>query len=176
MSKIDELIYSLNSIARSGWMIKGIEPCKAETVSQHLFASSLIALEISSKLNNVDKYKAASIALIHDIGEAIIGDISKTANIDKSKSEKDAINSLDINNEIKKLYYEFESSNTIEGIIAKISDLLSTYIISLKYEREGYNVNSIKDNVKEEIINLSKKYNLENIIIDFLKGLDKTNK
>ena len=172
MNKISELIYSLNSIARSGWMIKGVEACKAETVSQHLFASSLIALELSSKLNSIDKYKAASIALIHDIGEAIIGDISKTANLDKSKSEKEAINSLDLNKEIKELYNEYESGNTIEGVIAKISDLLSTYIISLKYEREGYNVNGIKDNVMEEIIKLSKKYNLDNIIKDFLKNLE----
>jgi hypothetical protein len=57
MVKINELIYSLNSIARSGWMIKGVEPCKAETVSQHLFASALIALEISSSLENVDNIK-----------------------------------------------------------------------------------------------------------------------
>ncbi len=155
-------------------MIKGVDACKAETVSQHLFASSLIALEISSKLNNIDKYKAASIALIHDIGEAIIGDISKTANVDKSNSEKEAINSLNLNNEIKKLYNEYESGSTIEGVIAKISDLLSTYIISLKYEREGYKVNEIKDNVKEEIIRLSKRYKIDNIIIDFLKNIEQS--
>ncbi|MFP3144413.1 MAG: HD domain-containing protein [Caldisphaera sp.] len=172
MVKINELIYSLNSIARSGWMIKGVEPCKAETVSQHLFASALIALEISSSLENVDKYKAASIALIHDIGESIIGDISKTASVNKSKTEKEAIEKIDVNKDIKQLYTLYESGNTLEGIIAKISDLLSTYLISLKYEKEGYNVREIKNNVREQIILLSKKYNIENNVIKFLKKIE----
>ncbi|WP_292319509.1 HD family hydrolase [Caldisphaera sp.] len=172
MNKINELIYSLNSIARSGWMINGVEPCKAETVSQHLFASALIALELSSSLNNADKYKAASIALIHDIGESIIGDISKSANIDKSKSEKEAIEKLDLNKDIKQLYMLYESEDTLEGIIAKISDLLSTYLISLKYEKEGYNVKDIKNNVKEQIILLSKKHNIEKNVTEFLKRIE----
>jgi hypothetical protein len=62
-----------------------------------------------------------------------------------------------VNKDIKQLYTLYESGNTLEGIIAKISDLLSTYLISLKYEKEGYNVREIKNNVREQIILLSKK-------------------
>ncbi|MGC8566560.1 MAG: HD domain-containing protein [Caldisphaera sp.] len=171
MKNIKDIVYSLNSLARTGWMLSGVCPACSETVSMHSFASSLIALELSLKFDDVNPYEAASIALIHDIGEATIGDITKGIDLDKKEVENEAINNLNISNLIKELYFRYSERKTKEAIIAKISDLIATYLVALKYEKEGFNIDQIKDSTYNEIINISRQNNIEVKVKNFLSDL-----
>jgi len=61
---------------------QGVPCALAETVAEHSYLASLIALDLSSRLKsrgiNIDPLKTASLALVHDVAEAFIGDIAKT--------------------------------------------------------------------------------------------------
>lgn len=49
----------------------------AETVAEHTFLTAYICIELSSRIQDVDVGKAVLYSLIHDIGEAFMGDITK---------------------------------------------------------------------------------------------------
>jgi len=142
MGRLEELINSLDSLARTGWMLRGVPSTIAETVSQHLFASSLIALELGLRLKSagvsIDPMKTAILALVHDLAESRIGDIAKTSGIDKASVELEAFNRLPVHERIKELYMEFEDSTTMEARIARIAELTATLLKAREYKRLGY--------------------------------------
>ncbi|MEB3779352.1 MAG: HD family hydrolase [Desulfurococcales archaeon] len=149
MKGLVDLLDSLNSLVRTGWMLRGVPPSITESVSEHSYNAALIALILGLHAKNkgldIDPYKVAVIALIHDIGEGYIGDISKTARIDecKSKAERRAIEDSLLPRHIKELYYEFENKKSIEALLAKISEQLATLIKAYKYKLLGFRVDDI---------------------------------
>jgi len=171
MKRIDEILYSLNSLARTGWMLSGVEPCKAESVSMHSFASAIMALSLSSYIEGIDPYKATSIALIHDLGESVIGDIAKSSNVKKNSAELEAFEKLDIDALIKDLYKEYRNLSSKEAIVAKIADLIATYIIAKKYKKEGYDVGEIEASTLKELRKMIELNKLEKNVNDFLLAI-----
>jgi len=137
---IVDVISVLNTLARTGWMLRGVPSQLAETVAEHLFASAVIALEAGYRLKkdgvDVDPYKAAAIALAHDMGEALIGDIAKVSGIDKSGVEEEAVSR--IGGWVEKLYKEFEHGSSIEAKIARASELAATVLRARSYMNLGF--------------------------------------
>ncbi len=169
------ILKAATALVRTGWMLRGVPPAIGETVADHSFAAALIALELGFRLQrkgfNVDPYRAASIALVHDIGETIIGDIPRVSGIprrEKAYAEARAVESLGIDDNIKNLYREFEEERTLEARIARLSELLSTYLRGLEYEELGYDVRDIIDNMKNEIIEIAGRLGVEEYINDML--------
>lgn len=156
--KFRKLIHGLNNLARSGWMIRGIPPSSAETVSQHIFTTSLLTLLIAEKItgNNqsINVYRAVAIALIHDILEGFTGDISSPIKeiypdlrekLDEKVLEK--INS----NIIHELYREYLRQESIEAKIVKLCDYLATYLQAKYYYELGFHVEDIMENTMKRI-------------------------
>lgn len=167
--KIGRIVKALNNLARTGWMLRGIPPSNAETVSQHLYSASLISLVLSSKLKekniDVDPYKAVSITLIHDLAEAFYGDIV-TPFSDKYLRSKENIEASIIEKEvscrnIRELYMEFIKQKSLEAKIAKLSDLLSTYIQARIYMQDGYDVKDILENVEKKIRKIASEIGID---------------
>lgn len=142
--RLPDVIAALNSLSRTGWMLRGVPSSLAESVSQHSFASALIAAEVAS-LAGLDPFKAAFIALVHDIGESVIGDISRSANIKKEKevAERRAIEGLEISYLIKASAIEYAEGNTPEAQAAKVGDLVATMLQGRYYEAFGFRVSDI---------------------------------
>ncbi len=65
-------IRKLKEIERSGWVVSGVK--KPESVADHSFGVALLVM-LLGKNKNIDLEKALKMALIHDLGEAITGDI-----------------------------------------------------------------------------------------------------
>ncbi|MEB3774390.1 MAG: HD domain-containing protein [Desulfurococcales archaeon] len=134
------IITALSSLARTGWMLRGVPSTLAETVAEHLFASAVIALEAGYRLKDegveVDPHKAAAIALAHDMGEALIGDIAKVSGIDKTRVEEEAV--ARISGWVEQLYKEFEHGSSIEARIARASELAATILRARRYMTEGF--------------------------------------
>ncbi|MEB3757826.1 MAG: HD domain-containing protein, partial [Desulfurococcales archaeon] len=102
---------SLKWLARTGWMQRGVPQSMAESVSQHSFEAALIALDIGFTLESmglsVDPFKASVLALIHDIAEAVVGDIPKWSSSrmgsSKDSLEAEAVESFSVNRGVKNL-------------------------------------------------------------------------
>lgn len=158
MRSLEEIVEALTSLSRTGWMLRGIPHTIAETVAEHSFHASLLALELSLRLRDmgyhIDPYKAAVIALVHDIGESIIGDIPRTAGIHDAKrnAEARAVSTLPIHDTIKALVSEFEELGSDEAVIARVAEMLATAAKARRYRLLGYEgVAEIEDNMVERV-------------------------
>src|ERR1035437_6817797 len=82
----------LKRTKRTGWLGKGISD--SESVADHSLSVAALSMILAPKLD-VDRDKLIKMALIHDIGESIIGDVqwyTPGKGIDKkvlAKKEKD---------------------------------------------------------------------------------------
>ncbi len=160
MRRLGEILEALDSLARTGWMLRGVPPSVAETVSSHLFKSAVIAFEVAVRLRErgvaVDPYRAAAIALFHDIGESIIGDIPRTAGIRDAKREAElrAVETLPLSPDAKNLVAEFEAGSSTEALVAKLAEHIATLVRAAWYERLGYRVGEIEDSMARGISSL----------------------
>src|SRR3990170_2892125 len=68
-----ETVGKLKATARSGWVEAGIQ--KPESVADHTFRTSIICM-IYSDLEGLDELRVLRMALIHDLPEAITGDLT----------------------------------------------------------------------------------------------------
>ncbi|MCE4610415.1 MAG: HD family hydrolase [Desulfurococcales archaeon] len=158
------------SLARTGWMLRGVPPGEAETVASHSYAAAVIAFELaveaSKKGFRVDPYKAASLALVHDLAEGVIGDISRRAGIGEAKrrAEEEAFKALGVSEEAKKLFMEFEEGSTLESRVARIAELLATYWMSLIYTCRGYDVAEIGESSWREALELASRDGIVELI------------
>lgn len=136
-------IGKLKKIKRSGWLRHKIP--SPESVADHSFRTAVLAMILAPQLG-IDVNKAAKMALIHDIGEAKIGDIvtmigTKTLpNLAaKIQQEKDAIRQIfqGIDAiEYSALFEEFEANQTPVAKFVKQIDKLEMGIQAYEYEKE----------------------------------------
>ena len=134
-------------LLRSGFVREKV--VNPESVAEHSFRTGFIAMVLSDKVgNNLNKDKLIKMALIHDIGEIITGDIvvQRGEVIDlklrDSKEEQERIGIKHIFNQIQEgnIYEEiFEEMIARKSPEAKIFwqfDKLDLAITALEYEEE----------------------------------------
>jgi putative hydrolase of HD superfamily len=170
---LERMIVASKNLVRTGWMQKGIPPAIGETVADHSFEAAVIAYYLARKLSekgiNVNPDRAAVLALFHDAGESILGDLPKwtTERVNKKDAEKEAFDEFGFG---KELFVEFKEQKTIESKIAKISDRLSTYLQSVRYMKQGYEVKEIAESYLPEIENMISYYPIS-LIKDFIENV-----
>ena len=129
---------------------------------------------LTYKNYDLDLEKVLTMALIHDFGESIIGDITPKNNHkykNKAKYEDEAIKNifskLPESSEYIELWKDFEYSRTNEGMFLKQIDKLEMALQAIKYDNEfeidlsEFLNSAIKDISTEELlqfINLAKKF------------------
>jgi putative hydrolase of HD superfamily len=159
-------------------MLRGVPHCLAESVAEHSFWAAILSLEIASQAKNkgirVDPLRAAAIALIHDMGESIIGDIAKVYGIsieEKRRAEMEAVKRLPVSGLIQELFEEFEKGSSLESKIARLSEMLATLLKALSYENKGYDVKDIRNNMLRGIRDLAEEIGITEIVRE-VSGLD----
>ncbi len=157
-----EKAVSIKSLARTGWMNRGVPPALAETVAAHTFEVSFLTLLITKALVrrgvNVDLGKALTIAIIHDIPEALAGDIvkwSKDRLRGVERLDEEALKDLGLGS-FNELLREFEEKTTLEGAIVKLADHLATMLEAKRYLGRGYDVSDIAEGCASAIKELLK--------------------
>ncbi|KAL2936156.1 HD domain-containing protein 2 [Bienertia sinuspersici] len=88
------LCQSLKKTKRAGWVKRNVE--NPESISDHMYRMGLMAL-ISADIPGVNRDKCVKIAIVHDIAEAIVGDITPSdgiSKIEKSRREKEALDEM----------------------------------------------------------------------------------
>lgn len=154
LEELWSVLRGLSSLARTGWMLRGVPHELAEPVASHSFWAAVLAHELALELRRrgarVDPERAALIALYHDMAEARIGDIAKVSGIseaEKERAERAAVESLPVSEESRSLIVEFMDRSSPEAKLAKLGETLATLLRALDYERIGFDVSDIRGNM-----------------------------
>ena len=170
----------LKTTLRTGWVRQGAGP-KIESVADHSWRISLMSMVSSSVLASsssspgdsslpmYDTNKCIKMALVHDLAEAVVGDITPHCGVtdqDKHSQELAAItemtrklclgtgtedratdvspqNTQDVGEEILELWKEYEEGITPESKLVKDMDKLEMTLQALEYENDGKNEKSL---------------------------------
>ncbi len=165
---IIEFINVLKNIPRIGWIQRGVPITLCETVAEHIFEVSSIALMLSQRLISsdiqIDVSKVLSMSIIHDWAEAITGDIPKSLSKYFPSNIKENIEMMilsdmlkDEADELRKVFSEYLERTSIEARIVKLADYLSTILQGHRYMTAGYNVNDIVNNSMSEALRIVEK-------------------
>lgn len=151
---IEGVLSACKNLVRTGWMQSGVPPVMGDTVASHSFEAAVIAYYISKKLKEmgvqINPDHASSIALFHDLGESLLGDLPKWASLrlDKREAEMEAFREIGIGEE---LFAELKGGATIEAKVAKLSDRISTSMEANRLKKRGYEVSKILETYMPEI-------------------------
>jgi len=155
-----DFVSSLNRakmIPRSGWISHGISLQDVESVADHSFSTTVLAmlladLEVANG-RRINLERVLRLALLHDLPEALTFDISKSyleylgkrGEAIKSELEQAAWKHLIKDVEkgtIRKCYdqlqSEFNAEKTIESMIVHAADRLDLILQIVEYRRRGY--------------------------------------
>ena len=148
-NKLDQVFkdfLTLKKLRRTGWQLRGIK--EGESIADHCWGVVLLTHILSSELNlKLDRGKAVSMAIAHELGETRIGDIPYTTLKyfpNKREMENAAINDIlsplsdKTKQEMVKLFNEFEDAQTLEAKFVKAIDKLEMLITAAEYENSGF--------------------------------------
>ncbi|KAL0296789.1 UNVERIFIED_CONTAM: 5'-deoxynucleotidase hdd1 [Sesamum radiatum] len=137
------LCHRLKSTKRKGWINHGIKG--PESIADHMYRMALMAL-IADDLPGVNRERCVKIAIVHDIAEAIVGDITPSDGVPKEKKSRMEQEALDEMckvlgggmraEEIKELWLEYENNSSLEANLVKDFDKVEMILQALEYETE----------------------------------------
>ncbi|KAG7368428.1 HD superfamily hydrolase [Nitzschia inconspicua] len=158
----------LKTTPRTGWVRQEAGP-RIESVADHSWRITVMAM-VAASSDNGNKYdinKCIKMALVHDLAEATVGDITPYCGVtddDKHAQELVAMTELtskltnlglsanlsngERNNdmvgaEIMDLWKEYEVGETAEAKLVKDMDKLEMILQALEYEQDGKNGKSL---------------------------------
>src|SRR5690606_22690165 len=114
-----------------------------ESISDHMYRMSLISLLLSSD-EGVDASKCMKLALVHDMAELIVGDITPLDNVpkaEKNRREKETMKHLQgllpeaAGQLLWDLWNEYEDGETKEALFVKDVDKFELLLQMVEYER-----------------------------------------
>lgn len=140
----------LKDTIRRGWEIWNIDRERVESVAEHIYGTSILAISIDSEFDlNIDIYKVVMMLVLHEIEEVKIGDITPLDKVTKEEKRRmgkqavqEILNSLSKKADYIKLIEEFEEMKTRESIFAKMCDKLEADIQCKLYcEEKSIDIN-----------------------------------
>lgn len=144
------LLERLKTTKREGWRRFGIK--HGESISDHMYRMSIITMlappSFSSRLNVPHCTK---MALIHDMAESLVGDITPKDDVEKpEKNRREAESMTFLSNgllgkvaggaqgqELKLIWEEYEKNETLESKFVHDVDKLELLLQMNEYERSG---------------------------------------
>ena len=150
LSKFFKLSGLLKNEKRKGWILKtGImEP---ESVADHTFRMTLMAMIIGD-INNLDTCKMIRMAILHDLGEAITGDLLPQEKINKKQEEENAMEQIlnllpkKISMQYSSVWRELKMGLSLEAKLVKQIDRFEMAFQALEY--------SGVSNIKNDLLRL----------------------
>lgn len=144
-------------IPRSGWISHGVSLQEVESVADHSFSTTVLAmlladLEVANG-RRINIERVLRLALLHDLPEALTFDLSKSyleylgmrGEAIKSELEQAAWKHLikgiekgAIRKRYAQLQSEFDAEETIESMIVHAADRLDILLQVVEYRRKGY--------------------------------------
>ncbi len=134
----------LKHLFRQGWLQRAVPEPRCETVAEHIFSVTLLALLLVDHLRpDLDRTRVLELALIHDLGEIHAGDITpahQVASSEKARLERDALHRLldplPQGQRYLDLWEELERQSTPEARFVREVDRLEMAVQALIYEQQ----------------------------------------
>ncbi|XP_043711473.1 5'-deoxynucleotidase HDDC2 isoform X2 [Telopea speciosissima] len=137
------LCHHLKTTKRAGWVRKGIQG--PESIADHMYRMGIMAF-IATDIPGIDRDRCIKMAIVHDIAEAIVGDITPSDGVpklEKSRREREALEYMckllgggSRANEIGELWMEYEENSSPEAKVVKDFDKVEMILQALEYESE----------------------------------------
>ncbi|CAH2050589.1 unnamed protein product, partial [Iphiclides podalirius] len=138
-----ELVGRLKHVKRTGWVICNIDDC--ESIAGHMYRMGLMTFLLTEENNptNLDRFKCLQIALVHDLAECIVGDITPHCGIspdEKHRQEDEAMKKIAeltgiAGDRMYNLYKEYENQSSPEARFAKDLDRYDMILQAFEYEK-----------------------------------------
>lgn len=134
-----ELIGRLKHMKRTGWVIRNIPD--PETIAGHMYRMAMLSFLVDSE--DLDKIKIMQMALIHDLAECIVGDITPHCGVsadEKHRREDEAMEGIcellgDKGPTILQMFREYEKQESPEAQYVKDLDRLDLIMQAYEYEK-----------------------------------------
>lgn len=122
----------LKQLFRQGWLLNGLTEDKCESVADHLFGVSILSLVIGENYySDLDVHKLLEMALVHELGEIYIGDVTPQDRIPKKikfewelKSIIEVMSKMPNGKHYVSLWKEYEEGSTPEANLLRQIDYL----------------------------------------------------
>lgn len=140
-----DLIGRLKRVKRTGWVDCGIQD--PESVADHMYRMALMVMLLPTD-PGISTSRALRMALVHDLQEALVGDItpepwSGVSKAEKHKLEVDAIERIRVMlhpapfaDELVELWEEYEAAATPEAKLVKDLDKFEMMMQAHEYEQQ----------------------------------------
>lgn len=122
---------------RKGWVLRDVQ--NPESIADHMYRMAILALTMAGS-QDIDQPRLVKMAIVHDIAEAIVGDITPVCGIsgeDKHKQELSGISEIqemlgrdtDVAAEVEELWH------ALCNWVSVLTDLCAALTISILQER-----------------------------------------
>ena len=142
----------LKKVSRSGWVRIRIK--SPESVADHTFRTALLCM-IFSSLEGLDELKMLQMALIHDLPESIVGDLTPSEKIKVDKnSEENAMKNLlaflpkAVRDKYFQVWHEYAAGETTEAKAVRQLEKLEMVLQAREYEETGVSKESLEVFIK----------------------------
>lgn len=132
----------LKDTPRAGWALRGV--ASPESVAEHSHRVALLALVLAPRAAPpLDVARCVALALVHDLAEAIVGDITPYDGVsadEKHRLEADALRHLAQlagDDSLVALWREYDAAESPEARFVKELDKLETVLQAAEYEQQG---------------------------------------
>ncbi|KAF2864418.1 putative hydrolases of HD superfamily [Piedraia hortae CBS 480.64] len=143
------LIERLKTTPREGWRRCGVSD--GESIADHMYRMSLMTMLAPPSLRSrVDVSKCVKMALVHDMAESLVGDITPVEGVPKHEKSRRETETMDYickellgnvdegeqGKELRELWQEYEESETLESKFVHDVDKIELLLQMNEYEEK----------------------------------------
>ncbi|KAH7382702.1 HD domain-containing protein [Phaeosphaeria sp. MPI-PUGE-AT-0046c] len=144
------LLERLKTTKRAGWRRFGITEC--ESISDHMYRMSIITMMAPASLTaKLDLAKCCRMALIHDMAESLVGDITPVDPVSKEEKSRRESVTMDYicanllgkfngglnGKQVREIWQEYEDDRTPEAAFVHDVDKIELLLQMVEYERSS---------------------------------------
>lgn len=142
------MLERLKTTKREGWRRFGI--VHGESISDHMYRMSILTMLAPTSLSSrINVPHCTKMALIHDMAESLVGDITPVDGVAKPEKSRREAETMDYlcsgllgnvygglnGQEIRKIWQEYEDSETLESKYVHDIDKMELLLQMMEYER-----------------------------------------
>lgn len=145
--KFLELVGNLKHMKRTGWVLRDINEC--ETIAGHMYRMSVMTFLLNENQDGLDRIKCMELALVHDLAECLVGDITPYCGISREEKKlreenamREIVSLVEPNgHRMLELFEEYEKGETPEAKFVKDLDCLDMMLQAFEYEKRDGCIN-----------------------------------
>jgi len=148
----------LKQVLRTGWLLRGVPPSRAENVAAHSHTTAILAYLLALQAKEpVDLHQVLLMALIHDAPEAVIGDIPMSAQKAdpeireaKEKAEDNAMQQIltylpaNLQSTVAEAWSAYRKGTSMEARLVEAADRLATALHAAQLVKSGFPVETFR--------------------------------